>query len=103
MIDVKGLKAQGNQLTKLKVKAITLLPPEEGEEWGEEVTEEGVSVEGSEDIVVEDTVVVAQQDEGPLEVEWEVTGANEEEQAKKGSKGAIKDSDDEDEDQMSLF
>ena len=34
LIDVKGLKAQGNQLTKLKVKSITLLPPEEGTEMG---------------------------------------------------------------------
>ncbi len=34
-IDVKGLKAQGNQLTKLKVKEITLLPTQEGEEWPE--------------------------------------------------------------------
>ena len=33
IIDVKGLKAQGNQLTKLKVKEITLLPTKDGEEW----------------------------------------------------------------------
>lgn len=36
-IDVKGLKAQGNQLTKLKVKEITLTHPVEGDEpWPEE-------------------------------------------------------------------
>lgn len=34
-IDVKGLKAQGNQLTKLKIKEITLLPPKDGEDWPE--------------------------------------------------------------------
>lgn len=32
-IDVKGLKAQGNQLTKLKVKEVELLPTVEGEDW----------------------------------------------------------------------
>jgi topoisomerase-4 subunit A len=33
IIDIKGLKAMGNQLTRLKVKEIHLLPPKEGEEW----------------------------------------------------------------------
>ena len=33
IIDVKGVKAQGNQLSKLKIKDIALLPTEEGEEW----------------------------------------------------------------------
>lgn len=43
LIDVKGLKAQGNQLTKLKVKEITLLASEEV--WpSEEITEESVAV-----------------------------------------------------------
>ncbi|MBL4704812.1 MAG: hypothetical protein JKY54_09840 [Flavobacteriales bacterium] len=32
-IDVKGLKAQGNQLTKLKVKDVLLMAVVEGEEW----------------------------------------------------------------------
>lgn len=37
-IDVKGMKAQGNQLTKLKVKEVILTHPIEGEEpWPEEV------------------------------------------------------------------
>ena len=35
IIDVKGVKAQGNQLSKLKIKDIALLPTEEGEEWPE--------------------------------------------------------------------
>ncbi|HLU87159.1 MAG TPA: DNA gyrase/topoisomerase IV subunit A [Taishania sp.] len=37
-IDVKGLKAQGNQLTKLKIKEVLYEIPEEGEEpWPEDV------------------------------------------------------------------
>jgi len=37
IIDVKGDKAQGNQLTKLKVKDITLVDFIPGEEWPEEI------------------------------------------------------------------
>jgi len=36
IIDVKGDKAQGNQLTKLKVKNIILLPSNEDEQWPKE-------------------------------------------------------------------
>jgi topoisomerase-4 subunit A len=48
IIDVKGDKAQGNQLTKLKVKTITLLSTNDDEQWP---TEEDnlVSVENVED------------------------------------------------------
>ena len=49
LIDVKGMKAQGNQLTRLKVKEISLLPVVDGEEWPiEEPTEQEV-VEISDD------------------------------------------------------
>ncbi len=44
-IDVKGLKAQGNQLTKLKIKEIELLPTQEGEEWPETEKDEFESEE----------------------------------------------------------
>ena len=37
IIDVKGDKAQGNQLTKLKVKDVTLFDIIPGEEWPEEI------------------------------------------------------------------
>ena len=37
IIDVKGDKAQGNQLTKLKVKDVTLVDVIPGEEWPEEI------------------------------------------------------------------
>lgn len=40
LIDVKGLKAQGNQLTKFKVKEISLLPAKEGEEWKQTIDED---------------------------------------------------------------
>jgi len=36
IVDVKGDKAKGNQLTRLKVKDITLLEVEPGEEWPEQ-------------------------------------------------------------------
>ncbi len=43
LIDVKGMKAQGNQLTRLKVKEISLLPVVDGEEWPiEEPTDQEV-------------------------------------------------------------
>ena len=45
-IDVKGMKAQGNQLTKLKVKEVVILPKIEGEDWPSN-TEEVTPVEVS--------------------------------------------------------
>jgi topoisomerase-4 subunit A len=60
-IDVKGMKAQGNQLTKLKVKEIVLTHPVEGTEpWPEDVVEtiddeleEEESADDSDDTTVE--------------------------------------------------
>ncbi len=66
-IDVKGLKAQGNQLTKLKVKEIVLFQPEGGEEpWPDE----------------EESVIVVDNEEenGENTVEWDLTNDNDEEQ-----------------------
>ncbi len=65
IIDIKGLKAQGNQLTKLAVKDIELLATVEGEEWPVEVFEEPIAqiVEQQIDETSEDTeneVVVAE-------------------------------------------
>lgn len=123
LIDVKGLKAQGNQLTKLKVKSITLLPPEEGSEWVEEVVDPTPIpevVEDAEGVKLKDEVVSEEKtevivtakvepvkDEGPIEVEWDVAPSEKteekEDESKKDSKGAIKPSDDDEEDQMTLF
>ncbi len=136
-IDVKGLKAQGNQLTKLKIKEITLLPTKEGEEWPEEPEvdqeemddvdqgettentaesqEEGGSNETNPEQVedkkpvakpVEQKPITPVKDEGPVEVEWDVTPSKEKKDEKpsagKEKKKPLKDDDDE-EDQMKLF
>ena len=77
IIDVKGLKAQGNQLTKLAVKDIKLLATVEGEEWPVEVVEEPIAEiveeqidEVSED--VENAVIVEEAlAEGVVETETE--------------------------------
>lgn len=84
-IDVKGMKSQGNQLTKLKVKDIELTGPIEGETpWPEpekpapknDSSDEAESIESDNDT------------EGPVEVEWDI----EAEKKKKGN--PIKDPDD---------
>lgn len=76
-IDIKGMKAQGNQLTKLKVKEIVLTHPIEGSEpWPEDSVEE-IEVEELDDDSTEEG--------DDTTVEWDLT--------KK----------DDDEDQMTLF
>ena len=65
-IDVKGMKAQGNQLTKLKVKEIVLTHPMEGKEpW----PEENQTDDNTEDISLES---IAEDGETPT-MEWDVT------------------------------
>ncbi len=68
LIDVKGLKAQGNQLTKLKVKEIQLLPKVEGEDWPEPEIEEAVSSEASNEAGNEEerTEMSASAEEAPV-------------------------------------
>ncbi|MFT7156090.1 MAG: topoisomerase-4 subunit A [Parvicella sp.] len=100
LIDVKGLKAQGNQLTKLKVKEIVLLDTKDGEEWPiaeiEEVDEIDEEVESEENDEFTDENTDAEttseeetnideevdevevkmtpvKDAAPVEVEWDVT------------------------------
>jgi topoisomerase IV subunit A len=77
MIDVKGMKAQGNQMTKLKVKEIVLTHPiDEGKEpWPEDKVEE-VLLENEE----------LEEGDAPT-MEWDLS----------------KKEDDEDKDQMKLF
>ncbi|MCB9224128.1 MAG: DNA gyrase/topoisomerase IV subunit A [Crocinitomicaceae bacterium] len=71
-IEVKGMKTQGNQLTKLKVKEIQLVGPIEGDEpWPE--PEKPITTANSED-----------DDEEPIEIEWDIDSG-------------IEDTDDEDE------
>jgi topoisomerase-4 subunit A len=76
-IDVKGLKAQGNQLTKLKVKEIVIEPQEEEQIWPEEIQEQ-LEVEVENEIEQDNEV------DGTT-VEWDFTQSEE------------------DEDQMTLF
>lgn len=94
-IDVKGMKSQGNQLTKLKVKEIELVGPIEGDvPWPEPEkkpeTKESVDTDDDNEEV---------NSEGPVEVEWDLTGDDKEEKPKKGN--PIKD--EEDDSQASLF
>jgi len=69
MIDVKGMKAQGNQLTKLKVKEIVLTHSiDEGKEpWPEELQESELTI--SEDVAEE---------EAPT-MEWDITSDEDDE------------------------
>lgn len=67
-IDVKGMKAQGNQITKLKVKEILLDHPVEGDEpWPkpmkEDASNESDDSEGNEGV----------DDEKPQRMEWDVS------------------------------
>ena len=65
-IDVKGMKAQGNQLTKLKVKEIVLTHPMEGKDpW----PEDNQTDDNTEDLSLES---IAEEGETPT-MEWDVT------------------------------
>jgi topoisomerase-4 subunit A len=81
MIDVKGMKAQGNQMTKLKVKEIVLTHAiDEGKEpWPQD---EVVEIESE-----ENEIIGSDEDGDSPTMEWDLT----------------KKSDDEDNDQMKLF
>ncbi len=64
-IDVKGMKAQGNQLTKLKVKEIVLTHPIEGDEpWPEDETLE-LAGELADDM--------EEDEDGATTIEWDLT------------------------------
>ena len=71
-IDVKGMKAQGNQITKMKVKEIILDHAVDGDEpWPEQEKEEASSAEDSiEDI---EATEVGTDDESPQKMEWDVS------------------------------
>jgi topoisomerase-4 subunit A len=76
-IDVKGMKAQGNQLTKLKVKEVVLTHPVEGDEpWPEDEIEtidpETTEIDDQED--GEDTT------SDGTSIEWDFTKGEDEDQ-----------------------
>ena len=95
-IDVKGLKALGNQLTKLKVKEIKLLPEVEGERWEDhpesENTEEDVSeTKGTENnsSEVDEPVVETEEKVVDSKVESDVTKENASNKVKKTTKDKV--------------
>ncbi len=99
-IDVKGMKSQGNQLTKLKIKEIELVGPIEGEvPWPK--PEKKAKSNDDEDSSGDNTSdeVSSEGDEGPVEIEWDLTGDKDDAKPKKGN--PIKD--EEDDSQASLF
>lgn len=68
-IDVKGMKAQGNQLTKLKVKEIVLAHPIEGDEpWPEDVVT--AAEPGGDEEVIEE--------QSDATIEWDFTKGEDE-------------------------
>ena len=74
-IDIKGMKALGNQLTKLKTKEIQLIGEIEGDEpWPEEET----AMPQSEQEVDGESQIISD-DEAPFEVEWDMTNDNDDE------------------------
>lgn len=84
-IDVKGMKAQGNQLTKLKVKEIVITNTDEGDDsWPEEQDQPEIGGPDSEDD--DDDENDSEESSDGTTVEWDLT--------KK---------DDDDEEQMKLF
>ncbi len=79
-ISVKGLKALGNQLTKLKVRSISLLEPIEKdppapEVVEEEVTEpsarEGQNLTSKEDVTSTNNEDLSADDDGQITLEWD--------------------------------
>jgi len=82
-IDVKGMKAQGNQLTKLKVKEIVLTHPVEGTEpWPDEIEETEVSLEEQESEDVENDSEEGSDSpvDGGTTIEWDFTKKDEDDQ-----------------------
>lgn len=72
-IDVKGMKAQGNQITKLKVKEIVLDHDIEGDEpWPKPEYEEKPSQDDSEEEEEEETFE-GEEDEKPKKIEWDIS------------------------------
>lgn len=71
-IDIKGMKAQGNQITKLKVKEIILDHPIEGDEpWPEPEKKEIVEMEEGDD--EQDFDDDEDQEQKPQKMEWDIS------------------------------
>lgn len=82
-IEVKGMKAQGNQLTKLKVKEIVLTHEIEGEEpWPEDVQVESPDTDDDTDAAI-DTEEGEEGEDGTT-IEWDLTKKPEDEDDEDG-------------------
>lgn len=81
-IDVKGLKAQGNQLTKLKVKEIVLTHIIEGDEpWPDDQVSEDSEIDEVEEGDVDlDSDSEGEASEGESTMEWDFTKKDEDDQ-----------------------
>ncbi|MCG8576179.1 MAG: DNA gyrase/topoisomerase IV subunit A [Flavobacteriales bacterium] len=112
-IDIKGMKSQGNKLTKLKVKEITLKHPIEGDEpWPEpekpveeveatEAVSADTEVETTEASEAVEAKVEPTPDDKPVEIEWDLDAEKKKDSEKKTKSNPIKDEDDDS--QTSLF
>jgi topoisomerase-4 subunit A len=103
-IDVKGMKSQGNQLTKLKVKEITLVGPIGGNTPWPEVEKKDTEAESNEDSDNsddDDDDELGDSEEGPVEVEWDLSSDTDKKEEKPKKGNPIKD--EEDDSQASLF
>ena len=79
-IDVKGLKAQGNQLTKLKVKEIVLTHSIEGDEpWPDDQVSEDPEIDEVEEGEA-DSDYDGESSEGDSTMEWDFTKKDEDDQ-----------------------
>ncbi len=73
-IDVKGMKAQGNQITKLKVKEVILDHPIEGDEPWPEPEKTELANDHDED---ENEDFEGEEDEKPKKIEWDLSKKDE--------------------------
>jgi topoisomerase-4 subunit A len=84
-IDVKGMKAQGNQITKLKVKEIILDHPVEGDEpWPDDAEDASNNVEEEEEGSGSSGINSGEDDEKPQKVEWDLSKKSQDEDPEQG-------------------
>jgi len=82
-IEVKGMKAQGNQLTKLKVKEIVLTHEIEGDEpWPEDVQAEGPDADDDADSAID--MEDGEEGSDGTTIEWDLTKKPEDEDDEDG-------------------
>jgi len=86
MIDVKGMKAQGNQVTKSKVKEIVLTHEiDGGEPWPEEAKAEQNNLEEDEETETDDTSENDSETSDGTTMEWDFTKKPKDDEENQGS------------------